>query len=262
MASVSFLPITSIPFLAAGKVNPLAISSIVVLEPKPVPPNASMGRVAATVFIVLKLAPKIGGIIPVATPPSIPTFILFSILLKARSLPSNPTVSIVSVGPPSKKSPSVCVPSVDTIASAKPAAAISCATRPALWDLDNAEALPFTASPYFWPSCRASLKPTLFTPIFDLPEAILATRPTLLAADAAPIPGIPNCTRASVTVPAKPSGSIPKFFLVSSNHSSTASVEFVPAIRSTPSVGKVTRPSTIFEAPETAPSKDSVKKPS
>ena len=121
------LPITSILFFAAGNVNPLAISNTVKSEP-----NAVTGLMAPTVVIAFRLAPKAGGITPVATPPSKPIFNLFLIFSKALSRPSRPTASTVSVGPTSKKSPRVCVPSVDTMASARPAAEICLAARPAL----------------------------------------------------------------------------------------------------------------------------------
>ena len=69
-------------------------------------------------------APMTGGKIPAKTLPSNPCIILLYILLAANSLPSKPKVSYVCDGPPSKKSAKVCVPSVETRVSARPAAPI------------------------------------------------------------------------------------------------------------------------------------------
>ena len=131
-----------IPSLASGTVNPLAKSRTVVCLPvgnafpKPDPrvglilSKSSAGRAARVLFTIFKDARKAGGNTAVATPPSIPTFILLNILANALSCPSFPTASIVFVGPASKKSPRVCVSSVETIASAKPAAVAMTAYRP------------------------------------------------------------------------------------------------------------------------------------
>ena len=71
-----------------------------------------------------------GGKIPAKTLPSNPCFTLLYNLAAANSLPSKPKVSFVCVGPPSKKSAKVCVPSVETRASARPAAPICRAASP------------------------------------------------------------------------------------------------------------------------------------
>ena len=65
-----------------------------------------------------------------------------------------------------------------------------------------------------------------------------------------------------MTLPAAPSGSIPRPSFASSNQFSTASVAFVPVAKSTARVGTVTRPSKMLDRPEATPSPASVKKPS
>ena len=65
-----------------------------------------------------------------------------------------------------------------------------------------------------------------------------------------------------MTLPAAPSGSIPRPSFASSNQFSTASVAFVPVAKSTARVGTVIRPSAILAKPEATPSPASVKNPS
>ena len=174
-----------IPSLTIGTVNPLAISRTVVSLPvgkafaKP-PPNvglilskSSVGRADRVLFATFKDAKKAGGNTAVATPPSIPTFILLSILAKALSCPSFPTASIVLVGPASKKSPIVCVSSVETTASAKPAALANTAYLPTFCDLVSISLALFVGNVE---SSRASVSPTFLVPIFTSPSLILLLR--------------------------------------------------------------------------------------
>ena len=99
-----------------------------------------------------------------ATPPSAPMRSLFPKRRRASSRPCSPTVSSVSVGPPSKKSPSVTVSLFETTASTTPAAAIcriAVFRRPAL------------ESP---PTIRAAVTPG--TTNWVITSAPLPTKPT------------------------------------------------------------------------------------
>ena len=186
-----FLVADLIPSLAKGTVNPLAKSRTVVslpvgnAFPRPAPSvglilsKSSAGRAARVLFATFKDAKNAGGSTAVATPPSIPTFILLSILAKALSCPSFPTASIVLVGPASKKSPRVCVSSVETMASAKPAPVANTAYLPTFCDLVSMS-LDFLKGN--GDRSRASVSPTLLVPIFTSPSRILRLRSILVRA--------------------------------------------------------------------------------
>jgi len=174
----------------------------------------------------------------------------------------------------------VCVPSVETIASANAAALICFAAIPNLWFLVKAWGLGLIIFPFLvakgisFPKKVGLLssKPsslvlivvplTFFTFVFGVPLAILATRPALPTILAAVIPGTPNWTTASVTLPTTPAGSIPPLSLNSFAKLVTDLPKLVPRVKSGNKDTVSAKPCTIPIAPETTPSPASVKKPS
>ena len=101
------------------------------LTPVAVPLTASLRiGVSVNTFPVVATVPAIAtGATVAIVPVSNPTLSLLPNLRTASSLPERPISWFVCVGPPSKKSPIVVIPSVATTASARPAAATCCAPK-------------------------------------------------------------------------------------------------------------------------------------